>query len=138
MDSIVFMQINCQKSKVGSADVTEYVSKMSSNNKEYLFLLQEPNSNKGKIFHLPKRNLYFNKAARPADRVRTAILSSQGLDIWPHLEYTNNDVTTVVLKRDSFPKEIFIISAYFDINGGIPEILERALVHCNSKQIPHI
>ena len=42
---------------------------------------------------LPKKGLYFNSNASHDDRLRAAILASSGLDLWPHLKFTSNDVT---------------------------------------------
>ena len=48
-NTILGFQINCQKSKVAAADISKLMADLLSSKKEFVFLLQEPNSNKGKV-----------------------------------------------------------------------------------------
>ena len=75
-------------------------------------------------------NLFY---ASDTDRPRTAIFASRDLNLWPVSEFTSQDLTTCLWKRED--SEIFVASAYMDIDNRevVPDKLKQLLRHCRNR-----
>ena len=76
-------------------------------------------------------NLFYDKKC---ERPRTAIFASRDLHIWPVEEFTTKDLTVCIWLKEG--KEVYVISAYFDIllDRVVPEALDRVLDHCENQR----
>ena len=94
----------------------------------FLLFLQEPATMPNRVVGLGTgNNLFYDKKC---ERTRTAIFASRDLHIWPVEEFTTKDLTVCIWLKEG--KEVYVISAYFDIllDRVVPEALDRVLDHC--------
>ena len=130
---VSFKQINLQKSKVATSNLSKCLVDWSSS--PLLVFLQEPWTSRGKICSLPRGTQIF---AEP--NARAAILATPEMKIWPMPEYSTGDMTCCQWITDHARfKTVVLISMYSDITqSAINSDFQKILQYCGANQLPVI
>ena len=121
---VIFSQLNMQHCAAAADNVVQRLRTIGK--QSYVICLQEPYLADGGIKSLPKGKNLFVGGRRP----RSCILGSGDLNLWLVQQFSDRDVTTCLWKAD---KDIYVVSAYLDINEGIPQVLDELMLSCERK-----
>ena len=120
---IKFFQHNLNK-QIAAVDIL-VKQQLSILKEAFICLVQEPNSRGGKLTGWPAKGM--QKFLPSGDRPRVAITASSDLDLWYDSKFSDEDVCTCLWKSKGPQKDVYIVSAYLDVNFKGEQIFPEKL-----------
>ena len=94
---LIVLQLNLHKCKTASANHYDKLRMMAQNKFSFISAVQEPHAYSNKLTHKITGLQYY----QPSKNIRTAIIASPDMNVWPMPEFTEGDITTVLAQTNN-------------------------------------